>query len=134
MTRAYLIKIVVLLALLSPGALALGQQQTERYIPLGQSPGLSGKVTLIGEISAIDARSRRLTVATPQGARSVKVTDRTWIWIDRSRYRKANLTGRFADLKTGNKVEILFAEGADRQVARWIKLQQEPPGESPVRR
>jgi len=135
MMRAYLTKIVVLLALLSPGALALGQQQTERYIPLGQSPGLSGKVTLIGEIAAVDAPSRRLTVATPQGARSVKVSDRTSIWIDRSLYRKTNLTGRFDDLKTGNKVEVLFAEGADRQVARWIKMQPpEPPGDSPARR
>jgi hypothetical protein len=133
--RAYLTKVVALLALLSLGAPALGQQQTERYIPLGQSPGLSGKVTLIGEIAAIDDRSLSLTVSTPQGPRPVKVTDRTRIWIDRSLYKMTNLTGRFADLKTGNKVEVLFAEDADRHVARWIKMQpKEPPDESPVRR
>ena len=128
-------KIVFLLAMLGLGAPALGHQQTERYIPLGQSPGLSGKVTLIGEIAAIDARSLSLTVSTPQGPRPVKVSDRTRIWIDRSLYKKTNLVGRFADLKTGNKVEVLFAEDADRQAARWIKMQpKESPDESPAQR
>jgi hypothetical protein len=133
--RICVTKIVFLLALLSLGVPVLGHQQTERYIPLGQSPGLSSKVTLIGEIAAIDDRSFSLTVSAPQGSRSVKITDRTRIWIDRSLYKMTNLVGRFADLKTGNKVEVLFAEDADRQVARWIKMQpKEPPGESPAQR
>jgi hypothetical protein len=132
--RICVTKIVFLLALLSLGVPVLGHQQTERYIPLGQSPGLSSKVTLIGEIAAIDARSLILTVSTPQGSRSVKVTDRTQIWIDRSLYKMTNLVGRFADLKTGNKVEVLFAEDANRQVARWIKMQpKEPPGAPALR-
>ena len=34
-----------------------GQKATERYIPIGQSPGLSGKYTYIGSIECIDAQN-----------------------------------------------------------------------------
>ena len=39
---------VLLLLALAP--VALGQRTTERYLPIGQSPGLSGKRTYMGKV------------------------------------------------------------------------------------
>lgn len=56
---------LVLLAALGGFPPAHAQEATERYIPLGQSPGVSGKLTSIGEIAEVDPRARTLTIAEP---------------------------------------------------------------------
>ncbi len=109
----------VIAALLAGASYAHGQRQTERYIPLGQSPGLSGKVTYLGAIEAADPAARTITVAR----QTIRVNDQTRIWLDRSRMKLTTLDGSFADLQPGRRIEVMPA-GSDRGApAAWIKIE-----------
>src|SRR3990170_4549995 len=80
---------------------AHGQRQTERFIPIGQSPGASGKATRIGTVEAVDAGAQSFGLATPEGRYTVTVPEGVPIWLDRSRQKRSALGGGFDDLKTG---------------------------------
>ena len=105
---------------------ASAQKMTEQFIPIGQSPGLSGKATVIGKLQSVNAQEKTCAVAAPTGALNVKVTERTKIWLDRSKLQQPNLKGAFADLRPGATVEVK-PEGQQRGVssapAEWIKVQ-----------
>ncbi len=106
---------------------AHGQQATEIYIPVGQSPGVSGKISVIGKVESVDAGDRSISVAGPAGTWKAKITDRTKVWLDRSRLKLSNLTGSFADLRRGQVVEVKY-EGTERKSeapCEWIKVQVE---------
>lgn len=118
-----LISLISLIGLLGCLSLAQAQEATERFIPIGESPGLSGKYTVIGEIQAIDSATGTMTVAADGRTYDVKVTERTRIWIDRSHLKLAPLTGNFADCEQGLKVEVKFAAEAGKETADWIKVQ-----------
>lgn len=114
----------LLIGLLGNVSLVHSQEATERFIPIGQSPGLSGTHTMIGEIQAVDGQSRRLTVTAEGRTYSVGVTERTRIWIDRSHLALPALTGDFADCDQGLKVEVKFEDEKEQSAADWIKVQQ----------
>ncbi len=101
-----------------------GQKATEVFIPIGQSTGLSGKVTLIGKITSVDTQNRTITASDESGTHPVRLTERTRIYVDLSKQRSPNRKGTLADLRTGLLTEIKF-EGNDRGkgVAEWIKVQ-----------
>src|SRR5204863_77295 len=82
---------------------AFGQEATEMYIPIGQSPGVSSKSTLLGTIESVDPGKRTLAVSGPAGTRKFQIADRTLIWIDRSAQKQRNQTGTLADLQRGRK-------------------------------
>lgn len=106
------------------GALdAYGQEATEMYIPIGQSPGLSGKGSLIGTLESADPKKKSVTVSGPSGARTIAITGRTPIWLDRSLQKQPNRSGVFADLQQGRKVEIKLRKGDPKPVAEWIKVE-----------
>ncbi|PYN87096.1 MAG: hypothetical protein DMD87_14435 [Candidatus Rokuibacteriota bacterium] len=110
--------------LLFGGALAAdGQEATEFYIPVGQSPGLSGKVTVIGTVETADARGRTIVVAGPSGKRTAAITDRTKIWLDRSKLGQQNQKGTFADLGKGAVVEVKYEDKEPRVRAEWVKVE-----------
>ena len=111
----------------SVAAPAHGQQATERYIPLGQSPGLSGKLTSIGEIAEADPRARTLTLVEPAGPRTVRITEKTRIFLDRTKLKQSNLTGTFADLQKGRRVEVKYEDPAQKQTADWVKVEITQP-------
>lgn len=100
------------------------QQATERYVPLGQSPGVSQKITVIGTIDAVDAAARTIIVAGPVGSNSVRVGKQTKIWLDRSKIKQVNMVGAFADLVAGRTVEVKFVDSDRRQLADWIKVER----------
>ncbi len=102
----------ILVALLGTISHAHGQKATEQFIPIGQSPGLSQKYTSIGEIAAVDPAARTVTVADAAGRRTVRVTDKTRIWIDRTRIKQSNLSGSFADLQPGRRAEVKYEDPA----------------------
>lgn len=114
---------------------AYGQKTTEIYIPLGQSPGLSGTVTVIGKIEAIDARNRTIKIAGPPGTASAQVTGRTKIWLDKSYLRLTNIEGSFADLRKGGMVEVKYEgrEPKEKGPAEWIKVKVTEPSEGAAR-
>ena len=102
---------------------AHGQKSTERYIPIGQSPGLSGKYTSIGLITVVNTRTRTITIADSAGPKTVQITDTTRIWLDRSKLKKSNTSGRFTDLVKGRRVEAKYEHPDRRQVAEWVKVE-----------
>ena len=55
---------------------------TERFIPIGQSPGLSGTVTFIGTVDSIERTDMIITVRNQNQSRRAKVTEFTNIWLD----------------------------------------------------
>jgi len=98
------------------------QQTTERYIPIGESPGVSGAYSYIGEIVAVDMSSRRLTLEDESGRHTMRVTDETRIWLDRSQRRLAALEGSYEDCQVGRRVEIMHMND-DPMVAEWVKVE-----------
>jgi len=98
------------------------QQSTEQFIPLGKSPGLSGKSTWMGTVEKVDEQNKTVTVKTDSGNKTLKVSDQTRIWLDRSKARLSNTKGAFADLKNGRKVEVKYLKERETE-AEWIKIE-----------
>ncbi len=116
------IGIIAVVAVLGWAPNAHGQQTTEQYIPVGQSPGVSGVYSYIGQIESADASNRTVTVSGPEGARTIRVTEETSIWLDRSELRLTNQTGSMADLQPGRRVEVKYADEETKETAAWIKV------------
>ncbi|MGH7253313.1 MAG: hypothetical protein ACREIE_05880 [Nitrospiraceae bacterium] len=125
MLNRYLGLAIVVMAL--GGTLeASGQQATEMFIPIGQSPGLSDKGSVIGTLESVDPGKRIVTISSPSGAQMIGITDRTLIWLDRSQQKQPNQNGAIGDLQKGRKVEIKLRKGEPKAVAEWIKVQVSP--------
>jgi hypothetical protein len=124
--RLSLIAHVTLVMLLGGISYAHGQKSTERFIPIGQSPGISGKYSVIGTIEAVDPSARTLAVRGWPGLR-VSVTQRTHIWIDRSAMKLPSLPGAFTDLQSGRRVEVKFEDSATKTAAEWVKVEAAAP-------
>ena len=107
-----------------------GQQMTEMYIPIGQSPGVSGKSSYIGELESVNAQTRTLAVAGPSGTQAVVLTDHTRIWVDRTQAKLPNYTGTLTDLQKGRKVEVKYHDADQKRVAEWVKVQVMEPSTS----
>lgn len=120
-TRAR-IAIALLIAAACWIAPAYAQKATERYVPVGRSPGLSGQQTIVGTIQAVYVDERAMVVVGPRGMREVSVTDSTWIWLDRTELGRTNLTGTLADCRPGRTVEVKFEEAEWGRAAEWIKI------------
>jgi hypothetical protein len=106
---------------------AHAQKATEQFIPIGRSPDASGKLTTIGEIVAADARERTLTILEPAGPRTVKVPENAPIFLDRSKLKRTNLRGTFADLQTGRRAEVKYQDAKLKQAADWVKVEVDQP-------
>jgi hypothetical protein len=104
---------------------AYGQKSTEMFIPIGQSPGLSQKVTVIGTIETINSGNQTISIAGTSGTANAQITDHTWIWLDRSKILLTNQYGTFDDLRKGNLVEVKYAGSESKSAgpAEWIKVE-----------
>ena len=115
-----IIALVVPALLLAGGASA--QERTERFIPIGESPGISGVYSTIGTILTADADDRTVTVQSGAERWTIRVTEDTDIWIDRSAMRQTNLVGDWSDLEVGRTVEIKCVDFETKEVADWVKV------------
>lgn len=122
--RTLFILAVLLAALLCNMSFAHGQKATEQYIPIGQSPGLSGKSTYVGPIEAVDPVTQSIKIA---GDHTVKISAQTRIWLDRSSLKLTNTTGAFTDLQPGRKAEVKFEDPERRDAAEWVKVELARP-------
>jgi len=105
---------------------ASGQQATEMFIPIGESPGLSKKGSLIGTLESVDRGKGMATISSPSATQTVGITDRTKIWLDRGPQKQPNQNGAINDLQKGRKVEVKLRKGEPKAVAEWIKVQVSP--------
>ncbi len=103
-------------------AVVYGQQTTEQFIPMGKSPGVSGKLAWMGVIEQVDDRNRTITIKTDSASKTIKLTDKTRIWLDRSKMRTRSIKSSFADLKKGSKVEVKWVKDNESE-AEWIKVE-----------
>lgn len=113
---------VAVLLLLGWTGTAGAQRTTEQYIPIGQSPGISGVRSYIGAITAVDPQRRTFTVQDSTGPHTIRVAERTRIWLDRSAERLSNEAGDLTDLRVGRRVEVKYVDDQARDTADWIKV------------
>jgi hypothetical protein len=118
-----------LLAALCASSLAHGQKATEQFIPIGESPGVSHphRYSTIGVIADANQGARTITVGDPAGPRTVRLTDKTRIFLDRSKLKLTNLSGSFTDLQKGRLVEVKYVDPERREVADWVKVEITQP-------
>ena len=122
--RSFLSGLGMALAALCASSHAHGQKATEQYIPIGQSPGVSQKYyASLGEIADVNPQEQTVTIADPAGPRTVKISEKTSIWLDRTKLKQTNVPGRFADLQKGRRVEVKYADPERRDVAEWVKVE-----------
>jgi hypothetical protein len=116
------ITIAAVLAVLVTVSDTTAQKATEQYIPIGASPGVSGEQSHIGRIVSSDDASNTLAIETDTGlGYSVRVTETTRIWVDRSASALPNIEGSFADCRVGRLIEAMYASD-DPEAAVWIKV------------
>jgi len=89
---------------------------TERFIPCGRSPGVSGTPkSVAGRLVALDHGTLRLCVETARGARAcTHYSHAMAIYLDRSARREQNRVGAWRDLRLGQIVEVY--------PTHWIKV------------
>jgi hypothetical protein len=117
--------LVALLGLvLCTPSLAHAQRATERFIPVGQSPGVSGVSSGYGTIVGVYPAERRIEVDVAGSRESVLVPETTPIWIDGHAQGIATRDGSLDDVHPGRVVEVKYADST-RRVAAWVKLRTE---------
>ncbi|NIR49418.1 hypothetical protein GWO43_13005 [candidate division KSB1 bacterium] len=104
------------------GSQAYAQKATERFIPIGESPGLSGKHTVIGTVDEVNKQTQTITVSDSSGSFTAKITDETRIWLDRSHLKLTNKMGAFTDIQMGRLIEVKSVGEEREGIAEWIKV------------
>lgn len=100
--------------------LASGQQATEVYIPIGESPGVSGHASLRGVILSIDYATRSMEIQLSDRSRTVSMNDLTRYYLDRTGRRQSNSIGTLHDCESGRAVEVnMSGDGT----AEWVKIE-----------
>ncbi len=112
-------------ALAGSTSAALGQKATEIHVPIGQSPGLSGKHTLLGRVQSVEVGQRTMTVVDGAGSTvTVRADAKTALWLDRSKLKLPNRKGDFSDFRKDMTVEVKYRNNdAQAAAVEWIKLQ-----------
>ena len=100
------------------------QETTEQYIPIGESPGVSGEESVRGEIVSVDNQKQEVLVSIGERRLTFKVEADTRIYMDRSDQRLENTETDFAACRVGRLVEIKPHQD-DAAIASWIKIQHQ---------
>ena len=116
-----------LLLLLTASSLD-AQKATERFIPIGKSPGLSGSRTITGTIDSVSTAAYSVVVQDSAGVRhTFTVTDQTKIYLDKSALKETNQVGGLQDCRPGRFCEVLYKGRVAKTAgpAEWIKIRVE---------
>ena len=97
---------------------ALSHPATERYIPIGDSPGVSKVKSYIGAIRSVATTASGLSISVEDTSRRIEVTEYTKIYLDRGP-GKTNLSGNEEDCKVGRLIEAYLHDDGK---AYWIKI------------
>lgn len=107
----------VAVACLILGLSVVAQKATELYIPIGKSPGLSGKYTVTGRVDAV--KPGFFVV----GGVQVNVSEKTLYFLDKSKVKMSNKYGTFANVVEKSIVEVKFIDNKQNKPAEWIKIE-----------
>jgi hypothetical protein len=102
------------------------QTMTEVFIPIGQSPGVSGKYAIIGKIELVNLKDSIVTIMQDAGNKtSFKITPGCHIYLDKSKLKLRNKKGYYADIKPGMKAEVKYKDNKPGNKVEWVKVQVE---------
>ena len=102
------------------------QTMTEIYIPLGKSPGVSGKYSLIGRVESFIMLDSSMTIMLNTGSRKNMIINSVCdIYLDKSTLRLSNKKGYCADIKKGLLVEAKYFDNKPDRPIEWLKIQIE---------
>lgn len=112
------LKFIVTTLGLIGAAFALSHPATERYIPIGESPGVSNVKSYIGAIESVQTSESGFTMAVGDGDKLVEVTEETEIYLDTGA-GETNETGTEEDCEVGRIVEVYLH---DDGTVYWVKI------------
>ena len=98
------------------------QKETEVYIPIGQSPGVSGKYSMICTVQTIKVNDSIMTIKQESGNMNLKMTEQTKIYLDKSKLKLQNTKGTYADIKPGMTMEVKYIDNKPGNPVDWIKV------------
>jgi hypothetical protein len=114
----------LILAALAGTNAAHAQRATERYIPIGSSPGVSGKLSVIGTVEEMKAAEKWMRIQSADKTYTITCNDETIYWLDRTSVRMTNLVGSIGDCMYGRRVEVRFVNDDHAAcVAAWVKIE-----------
>ena len=116
MRKLILIAATALLVVAGSGAWA--HPATERYIPIGKSPGVSGKKSYVGEIRSISDHENGFSMTVENANLRIEVDQYTKIYLDTGKGR-VNSAGARSDCRVGRLVEVYVHESG---TAYWVKI------------
>ncbi len=97
---------------------AFSHPATERYIPIGESPGVSKVKSYVGAILSARNTASGFTMSVEDGEKLIEVTKETKIYLDTGR-GKSNRVGTEEDCKVGRIVEVYLHEDG---TVYWVKI------------
>ena len=103
---------------IAAGAVAYSHPATERYIPIGESPGVSNVKSYVGAIRSLEMTESGFTMSVQDSDKPIVVTDETKIYLDTGPGR-SNMIGTEKDCQVGRKIEVYLHEDG---TAYWIKI------------
>ena len=123
MSKHIILTAIICVLIIGPFS-ARAEKAAELYIPIGQSPGLSGKYTVMGKIDQVNAKNQTIKMSGPSGSYSVKWTRDTFIYLDRSKAGLPNIYGTLSDCGAGDTVEVKFVDNSRSKPIEWIKVEK----------
>ena len=101
------------------------QKETEIFIPIGKSPGVSGKYSMICKVEKVKVNDSIMTINQESGVMNLKMTEQTKIYLDKSKLKLQNKEGVLADIKPGRTMEVKYVDNKPNNPVDWIKVQIE---------
>lgn len=101
------------------------QKETEVFIPVGKSPGVSGKYSVIGRAETVNYHDSSITLRQEAGMRTIKITRKTVFYLDKSKLKLTSKKCSFADCKPGLMMEAKFINNKPDGLIEWLKVQLE---------
>ena len=124
----HLIAFVVTLIFLFGISETYAQKATEIFIPVGQSPGVSGIYSIVAKIDVVKSEAKTINMSNSSGSYTVKIMEQTQIWLDRGKLKMANKVGSFSDLKSNLTIEVRYKDKEHKGEVIWVKIQLENAG------
>ena len=98
------------------------QKETEVFIPIGKSPGVSGKYSVMGKVEISRALDSTVAIRQEAGVKNIRMTKDTKIYLDKSKLKLQNKKGSWADIKPGMITEVKYIDNKPGNPVDWIKL------------
>ncbi len=98
------------------------QKETEVFIPIGKSPGVSGKYSMICKVETIKVSDSIMAIRQESGNMNLKMTEQTKIYLDKSKLKLQNEKGTWSDIKPGMTMEVKYVDNKPGNPVDWIKV------------